>query len=55
MKKTTIAVSSEFFTAFSKIPRKQQAKVLDFVHKFKEDPTSLGINYEKIKNAKHKN
>ena len=55
MKKVTVAVSSDFFTAFSRIPRKQQTKVLDFVNKFRANPSSSGINYEKIKNVKDKN
>ncbi len=55
MKKFTVAVSSDFFTAFSRIPRKQQAKVLDFVNKFRENSASSGINCEKIRNAKDRN
>lgn len=51
----TVAVTSEFLTAFSRIPRQQQAKVLDFVNKFRADPTLPGINYEKIQKAKDPN
>jgi superfamily I DNA/RNA helicase len=47
-----VAVAADFLTAFSKIPRKQQSKVLDFVNKFRMDPTLSGINYEKIQKAK---
>ena len=43
-----VAVASDFLTGFSKIPRKQQGKVLEFVNKFRSDPMSPGINYEKI-------
>ncbi|MDO9528356.1 MAG: 3'-5' exonuclease [Syntrophales bacterium] len=50
-----VAVASDFLTAFSGIPRKQQAKVLDFVNKFRSDPTLPGINYEKIQKAKDPN
>lgn len=50
-----VAVASDFLTAFSAIPKKQQAKVLDFVNKFRTDPTMPGINYEKIKKAKDPN
>ena len=47
-----VAVASDFLTAFSRIPRGQQAKVLDFVNKFRTDPSLPGINYEKIQGAK---
>lgn len=47
-----VAVAADFLTAFSKIPRKQQSKVLDFVNKFRADPSRPGINYEKIQKAK---
>ncbi|MGA7878521.1 MAG: hypothetical protein WCA08_22875, partial [Desulfoferrobacter sp.] len=47
-----VAVASDFLTAFSRIPRKQQAKVLDFVNKFRTNPTLPGINYEKIEKWK---
>ena len=45
-------MASDFLTAFSRIPRKQQAKVLDFVNKFRTNPTLPGINYEKIEKWK---
>jgi len=47
-----VAVASDFLTAFFRIPRSQQAKVLDFVNKFRTDPSLPGINYEKIQGAK---
>lgn len=50
--KIKVAVASDFLSAFARIPRKQQARVLDFVNKFREDPTSPGINYEKIRGAR---
>ena len=50
-----VAISSDFLAAFSQIPRKQQSKVLDFVNKFRSDPMSSGINYEKIKSARDQN
>jgi superfamily I DNA/RNA helicase len=37
-----------FFDAFSALPRKIQKKTREFMKKFKEDPTSSAINYEKI-------
>ncbi|MBM3300818.1 MAG: DNA helicase, partial [Deltaproteobacteria bacterium] len=47
-----VAVAADFLTAFSKIPRKQQSKVLDFVNKFRTNPSLSSINYEKIQKAK---
>lgn len=44
----TVAISSDFLTAFAALPRHVQGKVTDFVNKFRNDPTSPGINYEKI-------
>ncbi len=43
-----VAISSEFMSAFAGIPKKMQGKVLDFINKFKNNPTGSGINYEKI-------
>jgi mRNA-degrading endonuclease RelE of RelBE toxin-antitoxin system len=54
-RKVTVAISDDFLTAFSKIPRKQQGKVIEFINKFRANPTSSGINYEKIKQAKDSN
>ena len=50
-----VAIASDFLTAFSKIPRNQQGKVLDFINKFRSDPTASSINYEKIQHAKDSN
>lgn len=47
-----VAIASDFLSSFSKIPRGQQAKVLDFITKFKADPAVPGINYEKIQGAR---
>ncbi|NLL43056.1 MAG: UvrD-helicase domain-containing protein [Firmicutes bacterium] len=46
-----IAISADFFTAFAALPRQRQSRVLDFMEKFRADPNSPGINYEKIRNA----
>ena len=43
-----VAISSDFLTAFAKLPRNIQGKVTEFINKFRNDPTSPGINYEKI-------
>jgi len=46
-----VAISSDFLTAILKLPRNQQKKVNQFVNKFRNNPISSGINYEKIKDA----
>lgn len=43
-----VAISSDFLTAFSRLPRKVQGKVTEFVNKFRNNPNSPGINYEKL-------
>ncbi|MGM0609306.1 MAG: UvrD-helicase domain-containing protein [Candidatus Muiribacteriota bacterium] len=55
MKNIKVAISDEFLTSFANIPKKQQNKVMDFFTKFKKNPDSGGINYEKIEKAKDKN
>jgi len=47
----TVAISSDFLTAFALLPRKIQGKVTDFINKFRNNPTAPGINYEKINAA----
>lgn len=51
MSKFTVAMSEEFFTAFSKLPKKIQGKTSDFLTKFRANPQSPGINFEKISNG----
>ena len=46
------AISDDFLDAFSRIPRQQQKKVREFMEKFKADPKSSAINYEKIHDMK---
>lgn len=43
-----VAISSDFLTAFARLPRQIQGKVTEFVNKFRNNPLSPGINYEKI-------
>ena len=43
-----VALSSDFLTAFSKLPRQIQGKATEFVNKFRNNPKSNGINYEKL-------
>lgn len=47
-----MAMSADFLAAFARVPRTQQSKVLDFLDKFKTDPTMPGINFEKIRQAR---
>lgn len=42
----------KFFDAFSEMPRNIQKKTRDFMKKFKENPKSSAINYEKISTFK---
>lgn len=51
MNNVTVAISQDFFMAFAKLPKSKQRKVNEFVHKFRTDPMSPGINYEKINDA----
>lgn len=44
----TTAISNDFLEAFSRIPRKAQKRVREFTSKFREDPMSSGINYERL-------
>ncbi len=53
--KIKVAIASDFLLSFSKIPRKQQAKAMDFITKFRSNPGLPGINYEKIVRAKDPN
>jgi superfamily I DNA/RNA helicase len=53
--KITVAIAADFLSAFARIPRDKQTKVLDFITTFRAHPTSSGINYEKIHNAKDPN
>lgn len=46
-----VAISSDFLTSFAKLPRSIQGKVTEFVNKFRNDPNSPGINYEKLANS----
>lgn len=43
-----VAISSDFLTSFARLPRQIQGKVTEFVNKFRNNPLSPGINYEKI-------
>ena len=45
---TRVAISADFLTSFAALPRQVQGKVTDFLNKFRNNPTSPGINYEKL-------
>ncbi len=47
-----VAISDDFLEAYAQIPRQQQKKVRAFMEKFKADPKSSAINYEKIHDVK---
>ena len=55
MNHITVAVSDDFFTAYSRLPKGQQTKVMNFVNKFRIDPMSSGINYESLHACKDPN
>jgi hypothetical protein len=46
-----IALSDDFLRSFATIPRDRQQAVMKFVSQFRQNPTSPGINYEKIREA----
>ena len=50
-----MAIAADFLDAFSKLPKQTQAKTNSFISKFRQNPTSPGINYESIHNAADKN
>jgi superfamily I DNA/RNA helicase len=53
--KPKVAISSDFLKSFSLLPQSQQKKVREFVEKFRANPASSGINYEKIQQARDPN
>ncbi len=51
MSNRTVAISANFLAAFAALPRRKQGRVIDFMSKFRANPRSPGINYEKIHNS----
>src|SRR5436190_7848006 len=47
-----VAIGSDFLEAFARVPRQQQRKVREFTEKFKANPKSPAINYEKLHGVK---
>ena len=54
MSQNVVAISSDFFTAFAALPRQIQGKVTEFINRFRNNPKSPSINYEKIHDATDK-
>jgi superfamily I DNA/RNA helicase len=48
----TVALSDEFLEALDRLPSTPQKKVRDFMKKFRADPKSKGINYERLQGHK---
>ncbi len=51
---TKVAISSDFMTALAKLPRQIRGKITEFINKFRNNPMSPGINYEKLSNGSDK-
>ena len=49
-----VAISTDFLTAYSALPRGIQGKVTEFINKFRNNPKSPGINFEKLENGADK-
>jgi hypothetical protein len=49
-----LAISDEFFDAYSRLPRNAQGKVSEFINRFRQDPTRPGLNYESIQDSRDK-
>jgi superfamily I DNA/RNA helicase/mRNA-degrading endonuclease RelE of RelBE toxin-antitoxin system len=49
---TQFAISADFLTSLSYLPRQAQRQVGSFVFKFRHDPRSPGINLERIQGAR---
>ncbi len=53
--KPTLAMSVDFLAAFAKLPRQQQRSVQKMIGKFKDNPGSSGLNFERIQGSKEPN
>ena len=53
--KPTVAISTDFLTAYAALPRQKQGQVTEFFNKFRNDPMHPGINFEKINEGIDKN
>ncbi|MDJ0841897.1 MAG: AAA family ATPase [Acidobacteriota bacterium] len=50
-KNLIVAIASDFFDAFSRLPKTIQGKASRRITQFRKNPTASGLNYEKIRNA----
>jgi hypothetical protein len=48
----TVALSNDFFKAFGRLPEKARGKVATFISRFRSNPRSPGLNYERIEGGK---
>lgn len=55
MDKPMVAISTDFLTSFAALPRQKQGKATEFFNKFRTNPNSPGIHYEKIDEGIDKN
>lgn len=49
-----LAISDDFFDAYSRLPRNAQSKVSEFINRFRQDPTRPSLNYESIRDSRDK-
>ena len=50
----TVAISNDFFKSLNNIPEKSRSKVAAFISKFRNNPRSSSLNYERIEGGKDK-
>ena len=55
MDKPMVAISTDFLTSFAALPRSKQGKATEFFNKFRTNPNSSGIHYEKIEEGIDRN
>ena len=48
----TVAIASDFLTCLTEISKREQTKIIEFINRFRADPSSKGINLEPINGAK---
>jgi hypothetical protein len=53
--KPKVALSQDFLLQLAKLPLNVHSKVMKWAIQFQSDPTSPGINYEKIQGARDSN
>ena len=50
-----VAIADSFLTSYAKLPEQAQKHTSDFLIKFRSNPTSPGIHYEKVASNLDKN